>query len=216
MTTSPAVELWMECLGTPLGYDDPDTALGPILPQRGAGGVIKEYRLGSGRPVYLMLSPGNSVLVSAIALPDQPGLTFVPDESVDGPRYMAEWLLTARPPYIVAIAGKASLGPFLTMTEDERFGMLCQSAGNQSFDMTVVRRAKQALEPFDWRTAASTLHLMTRYQASPSEADREKLRKAFAKTPGLSVALMQSGLKPNSGEYTLMSWLNRQPRQEAA
>ena len=213
---SDGIDMWVTCLGKPLGHEAAESALGMVVPQRGAGGAIKEYRLGSGRPVYLMLSPGKSEVVGPLELTSQPGLRFISDETEDGPRYLAHWLLDAKPPYVVAVAGKASLGPHLVVTTDDRFGVLCQSSGNLPFDMTVVRRSHELLAPFEWRTAASTLHLMTRYQRQPNDADRLKLQKAFAKTPGLGQALSQSGLKPDSGEYTLMGWLNREPKTEKA
>lgn len=208
MIESDPLAFWYEHIGEKLGAPDAKSALSVFLPQRSKD-TTKSMRIGTGRPTFFMAAKDNSEIVGGIDLPDQPDIKFVAAENVNARTYVAQWLLTAQPPYIVGVIGKANIASSLSITHSERLGIFCEANNCFQFDMAAIRQAQALFADFPWSTVAVTLHEYARYQANATPASREKLKKAFAKLPGLREALAAARIKPGSGEYEILSWLNR-------
>lgn len=208
------LEFWYAHVGRKLGAESPEGSVAVKLPHRTKKGIAP-LRLGSVDVLY-MVSEGDCRLVGRLEMPDQPGLKVVPAESVSAYRYLAEWLRDeARPPYMVGVISKVNPIASMTLTHNERLASFAEAGRGFGFDMAKVRAAYAALAGIPWKPAAVAMHDYQRYRVEPTEASKSKLFKAFEKFPGLREMLMSVDIRPGSGEYQVLSWLNRELKEKA-
>lgn len=208
------LEFWFAHVGQKLGGQTPEESVALLLPHRTKKGVAP-LRLGALDVLY-MVSEGDCRLVGRLEMPEQPGLKVVPAESVSAYRYLAEWLQDeARTPYMVGVIGKANPIASMALTHSERLASFGEAGGGFGFDMVKVREAYAALAGIPWKQAAVAMHDYQRYRVEPTETNKAKLLKAFDKFSGLREALVAADVRPGSGEYQVLSWLNRESKEKA-
>lgn len=218
-----AVEFWYECIGKLINPSlTPAAAITQSVNTRKLKGTGPN-RLGSGIDAFYVASPGESVLIGKLELPNQPGLTFIPSEDRSGERFIAHWLIHKAPenaPWMIGVIGNANPVSSLKVSNPPSLCSFCRSGSNFDFDLSLARQAINIIGDLDWKKeVAPALHTyQTRLHAidagDPDQADREakKLHKMFEKNPALKRALIdlcKLPIKPGSGEYEILSWYNR-------
>lgn len=207
-----AIKFWAEHIGRRLddSIADPETTA-VTMPHRTLKGV-KPLRIGAIDAFYIV-SPSSSELIGRIEKPDQPGLVFVPTESVSARKYMAEWLVSvASVPFMVGVIGNANPNESMRISHTLDRCYFCEAGGGFSFSLEKVRRANALFSGLRWKQeVAPAIHQYQRFRLASGDEQmnqKDKLQKMLASNPGLREALVQSDVRPDSGEYTILSWLN--------
>lgn len=215
------LEFWYDCIGRHLvPQATPMEAVAAILPTRTLKGV-KGLRIGAIDAFYIA-RPGASQLISRIELPSTPALRQVAGETVSARKHIAQWLLDeAATPFLLGVIGNANPVASLQVSAAPSHCRFCESGAGFGFDLGRVRTARAQFATFPWKTVAATaIHQYWRCRLStqPGGNEQKKLFALFDKHPGLRRAVIDADVKPNSGEYAILSWLNidRQPTQSEA
>lgn len=217
------LSFWYDCIGKLIDPTvTPELALSQSAPTRLKKGVGMN-RLGAGIDLFYIATPGASTLIGKLEMKDRPGLSFVPSEDVSGEKFIAQWLINSAPddsPWMIGMIGNANPAESLKVSHPLALCRFCGTSSGFDFDLRLVREAVRIIGKLDWKAeVAGALHgYQTRLNALEigdlEKADREgkKLTKLFGKQPSLKpalVALCKLPLKPNSGEYQVLSWYNR-------
>lgn len=173
---------------------------------------IKLLRIGALDTFYIA-SRSESFLVGRVEKEDGKRVKFIGTEHLSARKYLAEWLIhKAAAPYIVGVIGKANPLPSLRVSHHVTQSYFCETGGGFGFNLDVVRNAQKMIESLSWKkTVAPAIHQYSRLcQADPKtvDRDREKMQSILAKSPELRQILPLLKILPNSGEYSVLSWLN--------
>lgn len=218
------LNFWYECIGRHLA---PDTA--PAASTK--AGVITRLKkgigsntLGAGIDAFYIAHKKKSYVIGKLEMPSNPELEFVPSEEVSGEKFIAQWLVNEAPedePWMIGVIGNANPNSGMKLSRPLALCRFCDTSSGFDFDLGIVRDAVKIIgDELDWKKdVAPALHIyQSRLQASgignedKVERENRKLQKAFDKAPLLKktlIALCKLPLKPHSGEYEILSRLNR-------
>ncbi|OEO24423.1 hypothetical protein AX279_17290 [Pseudomonas sp. J237] len=180
-------------------------------------------RLGAGIDVFYIASPGSSSVIGKLEITERSELVLVASEDVSGEKHIAQWLIHEAPadtPWMIGVIGNANPINSLKLSYPPALCRFCGANSGFDFDLSAVRQAVSIIGDLDWKKdIAPALHV---YQArmhandtgdqDKAEKEGKKLLKMFEKNPHLRTALLalcRLPLKPNSGEYEVLSWYNR-------
>lgn len=213
MLTNPR-EFWHEYMGKRL--TNPSLALGEshkaILPHRTLSKDSYPMRIGA-LDLFYIVTPEKAVAIGRVALPDNDHVKFVGTEKVSARKYVAEWLLhEATGPYMVGVFGKADAEASFRISHHPSVSYFCEKGAGFGFDLELVRAAHKKIEHLSWQKVVSrAIHQYARFKQAEGEEqnlERFKLQKMLISEPTLREILPTLGILPNSGEYTILSWLN--------
>lgn len=220
------LNFWYDCIGRHLA---PDTA--PAASTK--AGVMTRLKkgvasnpLGAGIDVFYIANKKKSFVVGKLEAPknSNPVIEFFPSEEVSGEKFIAQWLVNDAPedePWMIGVIGNANPNSGMKISRPLALCRFCDMSSGFDFDLGIVRNAVKIIgDDLDWKKdVAPALHIFqSRLQASgigdedKVERENKKLQKAFDKSPTLKKALLalcRLPLKPNSGEYEILSRLNR-------
>ncbi|MDK2126244.1 hypothetical protein [Parachitinimonas caeni] len=202
-------EFFHQAIGTKLGIPEKASVKSQQFPHRVASGV-KPLSLGQLDCFYIAASDGPSQLIGRIQLPPIKGLEVIDTEQVSARKHLANWLLThAAPPYMVGMIGKAHPEPSFRISPHLALTQLCDTGGNQPINVELAREGFAKIADLPWKqVVAPAIHCYERYLQAPRGANAAQLKKLLDKTPSLRKILPTLGIRPNSGEYSLLSWAN--------
>lgn len=212
-----ATDFFHQNIGSKIGVVAGDGIKSVRIPQRVKEGV-KELSLGQMDCFYIAAGTGPSYLIGRVDLESGDTLQFVGTETTSARKYIAQWLLQdAVTPFIVGVIGKAHPEPSFHVTHHLAMTQFCDTAGNFHVNVEQARLADQRIAHLDWKkVVAPAIHAYADYIQAPqdnNQREKDKLLKLIAKTPELSQLLPTLGVRPGSGEYTLLSWKNIEQKQ---
>lgn len=214
------LNFWYECIGRHLA---PDTA--PAASTK--AGVITRLKkgigsntLGAGIDAFYIAHKKKSFVIGKLEMPSNPALEFISSEEISGEKFIAQWLVNDAPedePWMIGVIGNANPNSGMKLSRPLALCRFCDTSSGFDFDLGIVRNAVKIIgDDLDWKKdVAPALHIFqSRLQGDEEKIEREnkKLQKAFDKSPTLKKALLslcRLPLKPNSGEYEILSRLNR-------
>lgn len=217
------LDFWYGCIGRYLAPDVEPAASTKIGVQTRVKKGIASNTLGAGIDAFYIASPGKSVIIGKLEMPNMPGLSFVPSEDGSGEKYIAQWLVNDAPldaAWMIGVIGNANPNASMKRSQPPALCRFCAAGASFEFDLSIVRQAVVIMGDLDWKKdVAPALHtFQSRQQANAAgnsakvESDNKTLQKAFTKAPALKYALLalcRLPLKPGSGEYEVLSWYNR-------
>lgn len=128
-------------------------------------------------------------------------------------KHIAQWIVNEAPAacFMVGVIEKSN--PIQSFkTSCPPLAYFCDPRGGFEFNIKTVRHAASILADYDWKkNIAPAIHLFDKYKwgcTGEKEAARKKLFAAIGGTPVLSDILTKLLIRPGSGEYTILSWLN--------
>lgn len=199
-------------IGAKLGLEAGQSVKSVGLPHR-AKTEVKQLSLGQIGCFYIACETEASQLIGRVDLPSRPGLVFVGTEKLSAQKHVAEWLLhSAQPPFMVGVIEKAHPETSFKLTTSLAAMHFCDTAGGFTANLVTVREAHEKIRHLNWKkTVAPAIHKYHAYLDAPmgeNALEKAQLQKLLDKTPELAGLLPSLGIRPNSGEYTLLSWLN--------
>lgn len=182
-----------------------------IIPHRTKSKGTHTMRIGALDAFYIA-SRKKSYVIGRVELPDTEQIQFIPTESTSARKYVANWLVfEAEAPFMVGVIGKASALDSFKLTSHIVQSAFCQAGAGFTFDLDLVRKAHQKIAHLPWKKVAAGIYQFEALRhAEPEDLDteRRKMNKLLSKIPDLRAILPQLKVLPNSGEYTILSWLN--------
>lgn len=169
----------------------------------------KEMRLG-GKETLCIASPHGSVLIADVRLPTHHHLKVIPTGTVSINRYVAEYMLAAKPPYLITVLSKADSRDTLRVTTSTDVAYLCGHTP-KTINLRQVRPAKAGIEgypPADWKRAAMLEQKWSHRDIEDNLVSlriRAQLETLYKNRPGLELAVRALPLF-GSNEYELLSW----------
>jgi len=113
---------------------------------------------------------------------------------------------------MAGVMGKGSANESFRISHHVSQSHFCETGAGFAFDLEVVRDAQKKIEPFSWKKViAPAIHQYARLQHAEADSiafEREKMNKLIAKCPELRQLLPKLNVRPSSGEYAILSWLN--------
>lgn len=211
MISNDPVSFWHENLGCALTTLSREASTGAIINHRTLKG-IKPLRIGAVDAFYIVTS-STSFLLGRVEHENVERVKFIGTEHVSARKFIAEWLLNeAVGPYMIGVLGKASALSSLRLSHHITQSYFCEVGGGFGFNLSVVRDAQEKIGSLPWKKIiAPAIHQYSRLcQADQKTIDREreKMQALLIKTPELRKILPTLKVLPNSGEYTVLSWLN--------
>lgn len=205
------VEFFHAHLGRHIGVEDGGSVKSARVPQRVKAGV-SDLSLGQMDTFYIVAET-RSMLIGRAELPDTPTVQFVATEDVSARKFIAEWLLgQASAPFMVGVISKAHPEPSFCVTHHIAQTTFCDTSGNVTFNLEIARQAYQLIKHLPWKTVvAPAIHTYSDFKLAPQEnnqKERARLMKLLEKTPELKTILPKLEVRPNSGEYSVLSWAN--------
>lgn len=212
------LSFWYETIGKKLSEGPAEGSTHPPLPTRVKKGVAAN-RLGAGIDAYFIADEHESYLISKTEMADQPGLRFLASEKESGARFIGRWLVEKAPldrTWMVGVIGKANINASLQISQPPLLCYFCEANKVMSFNLKAVREARDLMGEIPWKEImAPALHTYSQYISAGNETLRknlsEKLNKMLKKTPALRHLLPKLNLRPDSGEYEVLSWYYRTP-----
>jgi hypothetical protein len=200
-------------LGSKIGQEPEASVKSMRLPQRAKSG-IQMMNLGQTDDYYIVSASSPSQVIGRVDLPSRPEINFVAAEGVDPKKHIAQWLIeTAVTPFMVGVIKKAHPEPSFEISKSLNQVYFCDSSGGFVVDIELVRSAQQIISGLDWKKiVAPAILAYSRFKQSEQGEnlkERTELYKLFDMSPGLDLILPRLGILPRSGEYTILSWLNR-------
>ncbi|MCF6783737.1 hypothetical protein [Stutzerimonas stutzeri] len=218
------LDFWYDCIGRHIAPDSsPEQSTKPQMETRMKKGTGLN-RLGAGISAYYIALPGSSQLIGKFAMDDRPGLCFVNADDVSGEKVIAHWLADHAPldrPWMIGVIGNASPNETFRISQPPGLCAFAQNNGGFEFNLASVREALKLIADFEWKKdIAPAIHAYEgRLKAvaagdhSMIEKANDKLEKLLKKSPDLRtvlIGLCKLPIKPNSGEYQILSWYNRE------
>lgn len=214
---------WHETIGKKLSNNEVASSTHPLVPTRLKKGVA-DNRLGAGIDAYFIADEQQSYLISKTELVNQSGLTFVPAEQESGNRFIAHWLMDKAPidrAWMIGIIGKANINASLQVSQPPLLCYYCEANKVMPFNLKQVRDARRLIGDLPWKeVVAPGLHAYAQYISASHENVRktqsERLNKLLNKTPELRKLLPKINIRPDSGDYEILSWYYRTPLENSA
>lgn len=206
------IEFWFEHIGTKLDSSSaPEESTGLSIPHRALKGV-KPLRLGAIDVFYIAAKP-TSYLIGRIDLPSCEDIQIIGTETVSARKHIASWLINeSTTPFMVGVIGNANPNASMSISHTPSRGQFCESGAGFMFNLETIRSALPLIAELNWKSdIAPALHQVAKYREAAGETkdyEKQKLLKLFNRKPELRHTISKLDIRPNSGEYTLLSWLN--------
>lgn len=215
---------WYDCIGQRIAPElTPEKSTKVALATHMKKG-IGPNPLGAGISAFYIAQPGESMLIGKFAMEGMPGLTFVSSEGMTGEKFIARWLIEKAPldkPWMIGVIGNANPVESFRISQPPGLCAFCEGNGGFEFNLSAVKQAAALIGETPWKKdVAPAIHA---YEAKLKAADsgdaqlieraNDKLNKMLMKSPefrALLIALIKLPIKPNSGEYQVLSWYNRE------
>lgn len=213
MRENKALTFWHEHIGKRLTTPPMERtdSFAAIIPHRTKSKGVQNMRIGA-LDAFYVASPHKSYVIGRVELPETQQIQFIPTESTSARKFVANWLLfEAEAPFMVGVIGKASALDSFKLTSHIVQSAFCQAGAGFTFDLDLVRKAHQKIAHLPWKKVASGIHNFEALRHAEPEnldAERKRMNKFLSKNPELRSILPQLRILPNSGEYTVLSWLN--------
>lgn len=218
------LSFWYDCIGQRIAPDLPPEKSTKVALATHMKKGIGPNPLGGGISAFYIAQPNESFLIGKFAENDKPGLKFISSESMSGEKQIARWLIDQAPldkPWMIGVIGNANPTESLRISQPPALCAFGEVNGGFEFNLTSVREAVKLMGDTPWKKdVAPAIHAYEgKLKAAATglphliEKANEKLDKMFKKNPAirpLLVALIKLPIKPNSGEYQVLSWYNRE------
>lgn len=212
MSSLSPLQFWHTYCGQFLSTSDVlEDSAAVTIPYRTKKG-IQPIRIGN-IDVYYAASTEKSMLIGQIEMPNTKTMEFVPTERVSARKHLAQWLiLEAKTPFLIGVIGKANPVSSFKISQSNSQVFFCEKNAGFAFNLDTVRHAQKLIKEsgLEWKKVAAALHLYETFkQDQQTTADikaKNKLIASFDKLPALRDLLPRLHIKPNSGNYTILSW----------
>lgn len=219
-----ALTFWYDCIGKHIAPTlTPEKSTKVALPTHMKKGVGPNP-LGAGISAFYIAQPGQSMLIGKFEMDDIPALRFINSADMTSEKFIAHWLIEKAPlnqPWMIGVIGNANPTESFRISQPPGLCSFCEGNGGFEFNLSTVKEAAVLIGDIPWKTdVAPVIHAYEGKLKAAGTGDahlieraNDKLIKSLNKNPenrSLLVALIKLPIKPNTGEYQLLSWYNRE------
>ncbi|MDT8925209.1 hypothetical protein RBE51_20665 [Pseudomonas taiwanensis] len=188
----------------------------PTVEKRNTDGTLKkaasiaDLRMGA-KDVFFVCTEEMAIMVSPFLVPKSSTLDVRDTLKVGANKQIAQILLDLpEGAFMTGVISKANAEKALRISPHTRLGYFCQMGAGFAFDLERVKQARQEAGGLDWKEVSICLYRKEEFQfdAEKREYSAKELDKAFSKNSELEAFVMNTDVKPNSGEFELLKWLN--------
>lgn len=175
--------------------------------------------LGAGIDAHYVVTPEHAYLIGKIERSNTDKVSYIPTDGVNaimGNRVIAKMIIEAETlstPFMIGVIGKANPNPSFEVSHTLARCVFCASGAGFSFNLDKVHAAVKLIGEIPWKTFAPAIHQLSKYQMARAgtnlhrtRKELDKLNAIFNKTPQLRELLLKADIRPNSGEYQMLSW----------
>lgn len=188
---------------------------------------LEARRVGTGMPVYYIVTEEHSWFLSNTAPPEHPSLTAVRIDNaegktaISGPQYIAHWLYERAPidrPFLIGSIEKADPIPSLRLSSPPVLATYCTTSsktGNISLHLQDYRDDINRVKAsgVEWTQLKKMLHLMhavrraaLRGDSRQEEAARKDMRRLRNKHPEALAVIAKLNVMPDSPDEQMLDW----------
>lgn len=195
----------------------------PTVEKRNPDGTLKkaaavsDLRMGA-KDVFFVCNEEKAIMVSPFLVPGSPALDVRDTQKVGANKQIAQILLDLpEGPFMAGVISKANAEKALRISPHTQLGYFCQMGAGFSFDLGLVKKARQASAGLDWKEVSICLYRKEEIKFDAEKRDRawKELEKALSKNQELAEFVLNTDVKPNSGEFELLKWLNFADKKQA-
>ncbi|WP_395009083.1 hypothetical protein [Undibacterium sp.] len=204
-------DFWHDNIGKYLCDLPSNQSTSALIPHRTQKG-IQALRIGAIDAFYIA-TPAHSYVIGRIEIPGNQKISFVPIEEYSARKYLAAWLINdAVSPFIVGVISLANAASSMRISHHVTKSYFCEANAGFEFNLEKVRKALPLIQEFSWKKdIAPAIHLHSNWMHAEGDERQQlniKLMALLKKNPSLRSILSTIDIRPNSGEYQILSWYN--------